>query len=83
MRKKVIIHELQAEPWGPKGTEQLSDAEQMKSMSSKALLASLKYAKATKIAYIDLWGLEWWFWRAKKYRDNRFKKIIRDRNKLL
>lgn len=76
LRRQVIIHELQAEPWGPVGTEKLSDQEQMKSMSPEILQKSLRYAQNTGITHADLWGLEWWTWRMKEFNDRRFEKIL-------
>lgn len=58
----VIIHELQAEPWGPKSTELLSLEEQKISMNPDILRANLERAGKLGIGHVDLWGLEWWYW---------------------
>jgi hypothetical protein len=62
--KDMIIHELQAEPWTPKGLEitQTSVAEQYKSMSPQRLKARIAYGEATGMKTIDLWGAEWWYY---------------------
>ncbi|HET6864024.1 MAG TPA: beta-galactosidase [Candidatus Saccharimonadales bacterium] len=62
--KNMIIHELQAEPWGPKGEEitQISIKEMYKSMSPARLKSRIDYGEATGMKTIDLWGAEWWYW---------------------
>ncbi|MBW3538042.1 hypothetical protein KY386_00945 [Candidatus Parcubacteria bacterium] len=69
LRRRVIIHELQAEPWGPGGTQTLSLGEQDRSMNVRQLQENLAFARATGIRPIDLWGAEWWYWRKLKHRD--------------
>lgn len=63
LRKNVIIHELQCEPWGPTATVNLADSEQSKSMNPDILKNTVEYAIKTDCEYIDMWGLEWWYWR--------------------
>ncbi|HET7827275.1 MAG TPA: beta-galactosidase, partial [Candidatus Saccharimonadales bacterium] len=62
--KDMIIHELQAEPWGPNGQDitQISVAEMYKSMSPDRLKSRIAYGEATGMKTIDLWGAEWWYW---------------------
>jgi hypothetical protein len=60
--KDSFIHELQAEPWGPKNIWEMELDEQFKSMSLSQLQNNIKQAKATKVDTIDLWGAEWWYW---------------------
>lgn len=69
--KDVIIHELQAEPWGPnKGIKEISIAEQNKSLNAERLTDRIKYGKATGMREIDLWGVEMWYWRKIKLHDD-------------
>jgi hypothetical protein len=70
LRRPVIIHELQAEPWGPQATHKLSVSEQAKSMDSRKLKKILSYAKKTGMSHIDLWGAEWWYWRKVRLNDD-------------
>ena len=70
LNRPVIIHELQAEPWGPEATVNLSRLEQNKSMNALQLKKILDFAKSTDISYIDLWGAEWWYWCKLKYQDS-------------
>jgi hypothetical protein len=62
--KDMIIHELQAEPWTPKGLDitQTSVKEQYKSMNPKRLKDRIDYGEATGMKTIDLWGAEWWYY---------------------
>jgi len=62
--RDMIIHELQAEPWPPKG-EQIIDtplSEQFKSMNADRMQKRINYAEDTGMKTIDLWGAEWWYW---------------------
>lgn len=70
--KDMIIHELQAEPWIPDGLDLRTSSveEQDKSMNAKRLKSRFKYAKDTGIKTIDLWGVEWWYFRKVHYNDN-------------
>jgi hypothetical protein len=64
LRRKVFIHELQCEPWGPKSIWEMSPEEQAKSMSTERLNLNIAWAKKIGCYPIDLWGAEWWYWRA-------------------
>lgn len=66
---KPFIHELQAEPWGPEATVNLSLSEQNKTMDSKKLVDIVNFAKATGMKDIDFWGAEWWYWRLTAFDD--------------
>lgn len=68
-RRPVIVHELQAEPWGPRATKDLSVQEQNQSMDLARLLEQIEYGKKTGIKHRDLWGAEWWYWRKVKFSD--------------
>lgn len=70
---KLIISEMQAEPWAPGEQElkNISFEEQDKSMSFEKFEKALNYAASTGIDEIYLWGAEWWWWR-KLHGDDRF-----------
>jgi hypothetical protein len=68
--RTTVIHELQAEPWGPKATKDISLEEQAKSMNPDILAGRYGYAKATGIRQFDFWGGEWWYWRKTKFGDS-------------
>lgn len=69
--KDMIIHELQAEPWTPKGQPitETSLQEQYKSMNPQRMKDRINYGEATGMRTIDLWGAEWWYWLKVKKHD--------------
>ena len=64
--KKVIVAELQAEPWGPKPLSDSSILEQEKSMDLKRFKQNIEFAKSTGFDEFYLWGAEWWYWMKEK-----------------
>jgi hypothetical protein len=68
--RPVIVHELQAEPWGPRPITELSSAEQARSMTAAQIARNLHFAERTGIAEIYLWGAEWWYWRKVVHADS-------------
>jgi len=71
-----FIHELQAEPWGPKAIWEMSVEEQNKSMDVHQLATNIKLAKKTRLYPIDLWGGEWWYWRYLQKDDAIYKTVV-------
>ncbi len=69
LKRPVFIHELQAEPWGPKATRDLSLAEQNRTMNAVKLKDNVDLARRTGVREIYLWGGEWWYWRLVKFND--------------
>jgi hypothetical protein len=67
--RSLIIHELQAEPWGPKANWEMDDQEQARSMDSEQLKKCVAFARKSGIKYADLWGGEWWYWRKTTQKD--------------
>ena len=60
----MIISELQAEPWVPKGTlANLSPSESNKSFDLDQFKANLQYAINADLSHCYLWGVEWWYLR--------------------
>jgi hypothetical protein len=59
--QKTKVHELQSEPWGKVGNEELDYAETLQTMNPRQLNQNLEYARQTQIKRIDLWGSEWWY----------------------
>lgn len=70
--RDMIIHELQAEPWPPKGMELWSAPldEQFKSLNAERLKKRIDYGIDTGMRTIDLWGAEWWYWLKVKQGDS-------------
>jgi len=64
---KIMIMELQAEPWVPQGKMiHLSTDEINKTMSLRQFQANLQYAIDLNFSRTYTWGAEWWYWQ-KKY----------------
>lgn len=63
----VFIHELQAEPWGPKPIPQMPLKEQFKSMEINKVKQAVVFAQSTGLYPVDLWGMEWWYWLKTKH----------------
>ena len=59
---KIIVTELQAEPWGPRINSQLTDEERDQTMSRDKFLDTIAYAQQSGIKDLYLWGVEWWYW---------------------
>lgn len=66
----VFVHELQAEPWGPKATVDLTLEEQNHTMDAAKIRRQVNYAEATGMNEIFMWGGEWWYWRATEFGDD-------------
>ncbi|MBI4142591.1 beta-galactosidase [Candidatus Uhrbacteria bacterium] len=67
---RMIIAELQAEPWIPKG--QLRDTpipEQRSSMDADRLRRHAAFARATGFSEAYFWGIEYWYWLNAKQHD--------------
>lgn len=74
-RRPSFIHELQAEPWGPKNIWEMDTAEQDKSMSTTMLATNIQNGRNTGLYPIDMWGLEWWFWCKQQGREDVWKTV--------
>jgi hypothetical protein len=69
--KDVINVELQAEPWGPKASQDLTKEEREKTMSLEKFKENIEFAKKTGLKEFYLWGGEWWYWLKTKQNDKR------------
>lgn len=64
--RKIIVVELQAEPWAPEGKLiELTLREQYKTMNLDRFKKTINYAKRTGFDEFYLWGGEWWYWLQK------------------
>ena len=61
-KKKVIVVELQTEPWGPKPLYLSPPEEQEKTMNLEIFQKNIKFAEQTGFDEFYLWGGEWWYW---------------------
>lgn len=82
--RDMIIHELQAESWGPNGKSlnEISVAEGNKSLDAQRLTDRVKFAQGTGMHEVYLWGSEYWYYRMVKQNDpslwNAAKSAFRD-----
>jgi len=60
--EKVIVTELQAEPWGPAINSELSQSEKDKTMSKHDFLTTITYAQKAGFKDLYFWGAEWWLY---------------------
>lgn len=63
--RDMIIHELQAESWGPRGKNlsELSVTEADKSFNAQRFKDRVEFGKATGMREMYLWGAEYWYSR--------------------
>lgn len=66
--KDLFVHELQTEAWLPdNGDFMMNDInsipEQNKSLNAERLADRIKYGEGSGMKQIDMWGVEWWYWR--------------------
>ena len=59
---KVIIIELQAEPWSHKMIYENTLEEQFKTMDFERFKGMINYTYETGFDEAYLWGAEWWYW---------------------
>ncbi len=64
--QKVIVTELQAEPWGRLPNNKLPLEEQYQSMNLARFKRNIDFARRTGLSEIYLWGVEWWYWLKEK-----------------
>lgn len=69
--KKVIIGELQAEPWCKNLIYNCSLEEQKITMDFKKFKENIEFAKKTGFDTFYFWGAEWWYWQKIKMNDNK------------
>jgi hypothetical protein len=61
--------ELQAEPWFANGIQNTPLDTQKQLMNQKVFAENVQYAKNAGFGENYLWGVEWWYWMAKKNGD--------------
>lgn len=60
---RVIISELQMEPWGLHVYLEAGDYEAAyQAFSSQDMLGQFEFAQRTRIPEVYLWGIEWWYY---------------------
>lgn len=67
---RMMIAELQAEPWVPKGTLQETPVEELRrSMDREQFARNIRAAQRSGIPEAILWGAEYWYWLRERHRD--------------
>ena len=64
-----IVIELQAEPWGPKPFQELSQADRDRTMSLQKFKDIIEFSRQAGFQKFYLWGVEYWYWE-KEYNNN-------------
>lgn len=59
---KVVISELQVEPWLTKDYRTYTPDEAADLFTPRHLTAHVRYAQSTGLKEISLWGVEWWYY---------------------
>ena len=76
--KSSMLHELQAEPWPPKGILNSSQEELKKSMNPTLLQSRINYGEKTGFRDIDLWGGEYWYYEKTKFSDSGLWNVVKE-----
>jgi len=80
--QKIVISELQAEPWPPGKHILLTDLEeQFKSFDLERLQKNISYVKKTGFTEVYLWGVEWWYWLKVIHNHPEFWNIVKNLSK--
>ena len=67
--EKVIVVELQAEPWNKKMIYETSAKKQAQSMDLDKFKEVINYARQTGLSEFYLWGAEWWYQKKEQGND--------------
>jgi hypothetical protein len=78
--RDMIIHELQAESWGPRGKplHEISVEEANKSFNAERFKHRIEFGKATGMREMYLWGAEYWYYRMVHQHDDSLWNVARD-----
>lgn len=60
--KKIIVVELQAEPWGPKQLYETPLDRQLAHFDFEQFKNNISYAQKVGFQDVYFWGAEWWYW---------------------
>ncbi len=60
--QKIIISELQAEPWATQPITTIPIPEQIRRLSPEQMKKNVEFARQVGFDEIYLWGAEWWDW---------------------
>ncbi|MEK7766847.1 MAG: hypothetical protein AAB368_11470, partial [bacterium] len=60
--KRTMVTELQMEPWLKNGITASTVSEMYRSLSPAQFAKNARFARATGLSPVYLWGAEWWLW---------------------
>ena len=60
--EKVIVTELQGEPWTTQPIITMPLDQQLKLMNPERLRSNLVFARRIGFSEVYFWGVEWWYW---------------------
>jgi hypothetical protein len=63
---KIVITELQMEPWGNKDITLMTKEEKDRTLTGGDFIDTIRYAQRSGFDDIYLWGVEWWLWEKEK-----------------
>jgi len=66
--KDWLVIELQAEPWGPRPYQDLSQADRDRTMNLAKFKNIIQFSRKAGFREFYLWGAEWWYWELKQGR---------------
>lgn len=70
--KKIIVTELQAEPWVIQGIINTPLDEQFRSMNAARLIDNINFVHRAGFTEVYFWGVEWWYWLKEKQNISEF-----------
>jgi hypothetical protein len=59
---RVIVSELQGEPWSPGPIKDMPIDRQLEVMGADRLKSNVVFARRIGFPEVYLWGVEWWYW---------------------
>ena len=69
---RIILAELQGEPWSHHQIYETTREEQNKSMDLEKFREIIEYTRKTGSSEVYFWGAEWWYWLKEKHNDDSF-----------
>ena len=70
--KSWVVIEMQAEPWGPKAYQELSQVDRDRTMDLEKFKEMIEFGRQTGFSEFYLWGVEFWYWELKEGRPEFF-----------
>lgn len=64
--KKIIVVELQTEPWGPKQLYEAPLDQQFSHFDFQQFKENINYVQKVGFPEVYFWGVEWWYWLKQK-----------------